>query len=110
MGDIFDLTRQALGVVDAIYDRAALVALPHDIRKRYTQHLMDITGLARQFLIAFDYDQALMVGPPFSIPAEEVTSHYGDVYNIQQLESVSVAGGLRGLCEAQEQIWLLVAE
>lgn len=39
VGDIFDLTREILGPVDAVYDRAALVALPETIRPRYTTHL-----------------------------------------------------------------------
>ena len=32
VGDIFDLSRGVLGRVDAIYDRAALVALPETMR------------------------------------------------------------------------------
>ncbi len=107
VGDIFDLNQKALGPVDAIYDRAALVALPDEVRKRYTQHLMDITGQARQLLIVFDYDQSKMDGPPFSIPATEITEHYGEVYRGQLLESVAVKGGLKGQCTAQEKIWLL---
>src|SRR5688572_14767150 len=43
VGDIFDVTRKRLGRVDAIYDRAALVALPEKMRKHYTRHLMRIT-------------------------------------------------------------------
>ena len=43
VGDIFDLSREMLGPVDAIYDRAALVALPEDMRNRYAAHLMEIT-------------------------------------------------------------------
>ncbi len=107
VGDIFDLNQNALGPVDTIYDRAALVALPDEVRKRYTQHLMDITGQAKQLLIVFDYDQSQMAGPPFSIPATEVAEHYGEVYRGQMLESVDVKGGLKGQCAAQEQIWLM---
>src|SRR3954465_9361426 len=36
VGDIFDISREMLGLVDAIYDRAALVALPPNLRDRYT--------------------------------------------------------------------------
>ena len=39
VGDIFDLTKAELGETDAVYDRAALVALPDDMRKRYGEHL-----------------------------------------------------------------------
>ena len=37
VGDFFDLTNSLLGAVDAIYDRAALVALPPDMRQAYTK-------------------------------------------------------------------------
>lgn len=45
-GDIFDLSREILGPVDAVYDRAALVALAESMRPRYTTHLKAITGMA----------------------------------------------------------------
>jgi thiopurine S-methyltransferase len=76
VGDIFDLSRATLGPVDAIYDRAALVALPETMRNRYAAHLMEITDHAPQLLICFDYDQSLQPGPPFSISDEEVGRHY----------------------------------
>src|SRR5450432_4203968 len=44
VGDIFDLTRKILGSIDAVFDRAALVALPENMRIRYTKHVTDITG------------------------------------------------------------------
>jgi thiopurine S-methyltransferase len=34
VGDIFDLSHEVLGRVDAIYDRAALIALPKERRNR----------------------------------------------------------------------------
>ncbi|MEL6402560.1 MAG: hypothetical protein AAFR26_26305 [Cyanobacteria bacterium J06626_4] len=39
VGDIFQVSSEMLGSVDAIYDRAALVALPADVRDRDTAHL-----------------------------------------------------------------------
>ena len=44
VGDIFDVSSKMLGKIAAVYDRAALVALPQDMRSRYTQHLMKITN------------------------------------------------------------------
>jgi len=106
-GDIFDLTSETLGVVDAIYDRAALVALPETMRNRYTAHLMDSTDRAPQLLICYEYDQSLMDGPPFSISNEEVNEHYGDSYGLTLLASTNVLGGLKGRCPAKENAWLL---
>jgi thiopurine S-methyltransferase len=38
VGDFFALTPDLLGTVDAVYDRAALIALPSDLRGRYAAH------------------------------------------------------------------------
>lgn len=107
VGDIFDVTHEMLGDVDAIYDRAALVALPEKIRERYTAHLMEITDTAPQLLICFEYDQRLMEGPPFSISSEEVHKHYDERYKVTLISKTNVAGGLKGKCDAVESVWLL---
>lgn len=108
VGDIFDLSKAGLGRIDAIYDRAALVALPEDMRRRYAAHLMDITDRASQFLLTFTYDQRLVDGPPFSVGKEEVARHYRDDYDLKLLASVDVPGGLKGKCPAAENAWLLL--
>ncbi len=107
VGDIFKVTPAMLGKVDAIYDRAALVALPEAMRAQYTTHLMTLTNTAPQFVICFVYDQKLQAGPPFSVTAEEVKQHYQPPYALTPLASEPVEGGLKGLCPATEQVWLL---
>jgi thiopurine S-methyltransferase len=37
-GDFFSLTKSDLGSIDMVYDRAALTALPEDIRRLYVAH------------------------------------------------------------------------
>ena len=107
VGDIFRMTEKILGPVDAIYDRAALVALGADIRSDYSAHLIKITKLAPQLLICFEYDQALMDGPPFSISKSELQQYYGD-YRLQFVEGRSLAGGLKERVSALETAWLLL--
>lgn len=107
VGDIFDVSGKILGLVDAVYDRAALVALPKEMRHRYTAHLTKITDKAPQLLVTYDYDQSLMAGPPFSVSNKEVHQHYGDNYNLTLLVSANVSGGLKGKCAAKENVWLL---
>lgn len=107
VGDIFDLSADVLGVVDVVYDRAALVALPEELRPSYAAHLMQVTAMAPHFLITFEYDQTLMDGPPFSVTAEEIRRCYGDRYDLKQLDGIDVAGGLKGKCAATETVWLL---
>lgn len=110
VGDIFDLTPTELGEVHAIYDRAALVALPEALRLRYTQHLIALTRKARQLLIAFEYDQAVMAGPPFHISADEIAKHYQTSYRIDFIERAPVKGGLKGKVPADEVVWLLQSQ
>ena len=108
VGDIFELSGDFLGGVDAIYDRAALVALPTELRGRYGAHVAAITQMAPQFLICFEYDQAVMKGPPFSIDRHKVHDVYGMQYQIEPIANRDVAGGLKGKCPAQEVVWYLV--
>ena len=106
-GDIFELSADLLGRIDAIYDRAALVALPPNMRPDYARHLVEISNRTTQLLISFDYDQNLLPGPPFSVPADELTELYGKQYQLQQLARQPLDGGLKGQCPADEVVWLL---
>lgn len=106
VGDIFDLTNEILGAVDAVYDRAALVALPDEMRIKYTAHLAKITDKAPQLLITYEYDATLISGPPFSISIDEVKRHYAGSYDLNLLASIDTPGGLRGNA-ARENVWVL---
>ncbi|WP_444930335.1 thiopurine S-methyltransferase [Microbulbifer sp. SSSA002] len=110
VGNIFDLQRAELGPVAAVYDRAALVALPEETRKRYVKHLQDITQIAPQLLITFQYDQAQMPGPPFAVGRDLVDEYYAVNYNLQALTARAVVGGLKGKVPASEEAWLLTPQ
>lgn len=107
VGDIFDVSAEVLGHVDAIYDRAALVALPLEMRKRYAAHLVEISHAAPQLLITYEYDQQQMAGPPFSVSADEVGRHYASGYHLQAIETRAVTGGLKGKVASTETAWVL---
>lgn len=106
VGDVFALTPEMLGPVDATFDRAALVALPEEMRASYTTHLVDLTGAAPQLLVCFEYDQSLKSGPPFSIARDEVHRRYSGVYGISEMAREKLAGGMKGI-PAWESVWLL---
>ncbi|MFN0264848.1 thiopurine S-methyltransferase [Tepidamorphus sp. 3E244] len=106
-GDIFKMTMDDLGEVDAIYDRAALVALPPEMRTDYARAMVTLTGAARQLLVSFDYDQSTMDGPPFSVPRAEIESLYSGHYDINLLESIDISGKLAERCSGKEEAWLL---
>lgn len=107
VGDIFDVDTSMVGNIDAIYDRAALVALPKDVRIKYTQHLRELSNNAPQLLICCEYDQNLMKPTPFSIEKEEIEEHYKSHYKIKLLERAMIVGGLKGKYEADDTVWLL---
>jgi thiopurine S-methyltransferase len=107
VGDVFQLTKAILGDVDLVYDRAAFVALPLEMRQRYSKQLIAITDSAPQLLITFEYDQRLQNGPPFAITNQEINQHYQQAYDITLLASEEVEGGLKGQCAAVEHVWLL---
>ncbi|MEM1376466.1 MAG: thiopurine S-methyltransferase [Pseudomonadota bacterium] len=111
VGDFFDLDREMLGPVGAIYDRAALVALPDDgMRGRYARHLADITQCAPQLTITFEYPDGMIEGPPFSISPQNLEMMHGDRYGIELLERGLSPGGLRGNGEVYEAVWHLTAK
>lgn len=97
VGDVFDLTSDRLGIIDAVYDRAALVALPLDHRSKYTAHISQITSHAPQLLLTFEYDQSTRSGPPFSVTKTEVESHYNDAYDIKVLADTGEDYGTKEL-------------
>ena len=104
-GNIFDLTPDALDPVEAIYDRAALIALPEDLRRAYVAHLLALTGSVPELLVTLAYDQSCLKGPPFSVDEGFVREAYGEAYEIRRLESREVEGGLKGRCPATENVW-----
>lgn len=84
--DFFALTREDVGRVDLVYDRAALVALPLDMRMRYIAKLDELTPIGgRQLVITLEYDPHLP-SAPFAITPEEVAAYYGYGYAIDHVE------------------------
>lgn len=108
-GDFFALTAAQLGTVNAVYDRAALIALPDAMRADYARHLRQLTHPASQLLVTMHYDTTLHQGPPFCVSAEEVQQHYAAYYAVARLAEVQIAGGLKGRLPAHEQVWHLQA-
>lgn len=106
-GDVFELSADMLGPVDAVFDRAALVALPADMRKRYAALMAEMTGAAPQLLICFDYDQSKTDGPPFSVTGDELERLYGEHYRRELLVERPMAGPIAERAQGKEIAWLL---
>lgn len=75
VGDFFQLSSDSQ--YDFIYDRASLVALPVEMRTRYAQLITKVLKPEGQILlVAYDYDESEMEGPPFSVTQDEIHKLY----------------------------------
>ncbi len=70
---------------DIIYDRAALVALPKEMRAEYAARVKQLLNPGgRILLVTLNYPQEEMAGPPFSVPVEEIEQLFSG-YKITRL-------------------------
>ncbi|MEO8244290.1 MAG: thiopurine S-methyltransferase [bacterium] len=102
VGDLFDLTAAQLGQVDAIWDRAALIALPPPNRVRYAAQLVQLSATAPQLVTCLEYDQDTRDGPPYSVRTEEIHRLYDPHYTVTLLERAVLDGS-----PATDAVWLL---
>jgi thiopurine S-methyltransferase len=90
-GDIFELERLDNVAVDAVYDRASLVALNPLQRGHYARLLRRaLPAGCPMLLVAMDYPQHEMTGPPFSVDQQEVKRLYGADYQVELLHSLDL--------------------
>ena len=86
-GDVFGLDAEALAGCTAIYDRAAMIALPPELRRRYVGEVYGrLPAACRGLLITLDYPQSEKAGPPFAVPETEVRERYGRDWEVAILE------------------------
>jgi len=110
-GDFFALERCDIGTVDGFYDRAALIALPTEMRLRYVQQLSALLDRhVRGLLLTVEYRQSEMEGPPFSVSDGEVLRLFSDVCTARRLRRADVLQSQprfreRGLTAMTETAW-----
>jgi thiopurine S-methyltransferase len=86
-GDAFGLDADVLVNCAAVYDRAALIALPPPLRRRYVHELhAQLPEGCRGLLITLEYPPHEKQGPPFSVREAEVRDLYGRDWQVQTLE------------------------
>jgi thiopurine S-methyltransferase len=82
-GDFFAVTRELVGPIDALYDRAALIALPPELRPRYAAHVRSLVAPGSPgIVVTLEYPQEQFQGPPFSVPESELRTRYGDAIEL----------------------------
>ncbi len=94
----------------ALYDRAALIALPEDMRADYVEACEKLlTASPRGLLVTMEYDSLAMEGPPFSVTAAEVDRLWkGRLTQVEQVDILSsmpraIASGVQSL---DEYLWV----
>lgn len=103
-GDFFALPEFCYEPVRWVYDRAALVAFPPEMRREYVRNLIQNLPLGVVILLVtleFDDQQ----GPPFSVSETEVHELYGERFEIEKL--VTKQGLGRGGRAEAESVYVL---
>ncbi|RMG28469.1 MAG: thiopurine S-methyltransferase [Gammaproteobacteria bacterium] len=112
-GDFFALPTAVIGDCAAVYDRAALVALPPAMRLAYAARLREaLAPGTRILLVTLEYPQARMAGPPFSVEADEVRSLFAPTHVPRCLAREDVLEAherfrAQGLDRLEEVVWRL---
>lgn len=111
-GDIFKFTPELLEgqKLGAIYDRAALIALPPELRQQYVEHLKQLIARART-PTGFEFLQIVLErsahdnnGPPFSVTVDEVKKLYGNIFEVELLSREEVSSSIKTAGQAFENV------
>ena len=87
IGDAFALEDSLLASCQAIYDRAALIALPAELRRKYAYSVYArMAPGTRALVVDLEYPQAEREGPPFSVDAQEMRALFGERWAVELLE------------------------
>lgn len=88
VADFFQLNADFIPKVDAIYDRASLIALPAELRQSYVNiYLQWLKQHGKILLKTMDYKDDSVAGPPFSVTQEEVYTLYKSCQAISCIKS-----------------------
>lgn len=86
-GDFFNLPQKVWDQITGVYDRAALIALPEDIRYLYAHEISKHTHQVEILLITLEYNKDFMQGPPYCVENDEITKIF-ESFDIVKLCSV----------------------
>lgn len=112
-GDFFALQPEQVADVTALFDRAALIALPLAMRAAYTHHLgtllpRSVSGL----LITLDYEQTERAGPPFAVTDREVRALFAQRLSLTEIAALDLFATIpryreQGLTRMVERVYAL---
>ena len=86
-GDAFALDAAPLAGCAAVYDRAAIIALPPALRQRYVKTVYaHLPQGARGLMITLEYPQPEKGGPPFSVEESQVRALLEPDWRVAMIE------------------------
>lgn len=86
-GDVFGIPASRLASCSLVYDRAALIALPPEMRTRYVAEVYGRLPLGcRGMLVTLEYPLAEKSGPPFAVLEDEVRALFSPAWSVSLLE------------------------
>jgi thiopurine S-methyltransferase len=89
-GDFFSTTRELLDSVSAVFDRAAIIAMPPEMREQYANKMRDLLNPGVEILlITLEYEQGIINPPPFAVSQQEVNRLFDPWCNIELLEKAA---------------------
>ena len=86
-GDFFSLDPERLSDIDAVYDRASLIAMAQDLRAQYAAHMKNLLRPGLQaLLITLTYRDGEINPPPFRVFRDEVEALYDPWCDLELLQ------------------------
>jgi len=111
-GDFYELDPTWFKSITAIFDRAALVALEQESRKKYIHKIHMLCPKANILLVSLEYQQNEMTGPPFAVTEAEITELFSKQYELKHLETNDILADNdkfkeRGLVSLLEKVFII---
>ncbi len=117
-GDFFSLPAAVLNDADGVYDRAALIALPPDMRQGYVQKFrQELRPGTPTLLVTLDFQRDPAAcnnyqGPPFPHTDAMVQAQYRDFSSIRKLGQRDILANepkfrAQGATSVYEKTWLI---
>ncbi|MDH5655949.1 MAG: thiopurine S-methyltransferase [Spirochaetia bacterium] len=109
-GDFFQFKTELFDLIDCVYDRASLIALPKEMRKNYLKIMKGLKAGSEIMLVSMEYPEGEMNGPPFSVPEKEVFELYEEDFTVEKIKEFNVMEENpqfknRGLSSMHEKIY-----
>jgi len=111
-GDFFNIDLSTIKTINAIYDRAALIALPNKLRESYIKRISEISQKGVKVLLIVIESQEKNIGPPYQIDVNDITKLYSRDFLVDKIyqkniENISQHIKKLGYKEIKDVVYLL---